>query len=82
MAINDMTLLGTLARNSRSETPDAERTFGSCALRMREYGCDGMMHYTILSHDGSFTGQYIVNSHTCPPPVVHRGGGQVWLLTI
>ncbi len=56
MAINDMILLGTLARNPRSETPDAESPFVSCALRMREYGRDGMMHYAILSHDGTYMG--------------------------
>jgi len=51
MDINDVTLLGTLAREPRSETPAGQSPFVSCALKMGERGRDNMMYYTYVPFD-------------------------------
>lgn len=51
MDINDVTLLGTLAREPRSETPAGQSPFVSCALKMGERGRDNAMHYTYVPFD-------------------------------
>ncbi len=51
MDINEVTLLGTLAREPRSETPAGHSPFVSCALKMGERGRDNVMYYTYVPFD-------------------------------
>ena len=51
MDLNDVTLLGTLAREPRSETPTGHSPFVNCVLKMGERGRDNAMHYTYVPFD-------------------------------
>ncbi len=51
MDLNDVTLLGTLARAPRAETPNERSPFTSCAVRIGERGRDGQTYYTYIPFD-------------------------------